>query len=43
MAEKEIMEGNIKLNIFDSFPYKDLKKVIEKQLKSKQGVKDGNG
>ena len=27
--EKEVMEGNIKLNVFDSFPYDDLKKVIE--------------
>ena len=23
------MEGNIKLNVFNSFPYNDLKKVIE--------------
>lgn len=28
-SEKEIMEGNIKLTVFNSFPYKDLKKVIE--------------
>lgn len=27
--EKDIMKGNIKLNVFDSFPYDDLKKVIE--------------
>lgn len=29
MSEKKIMEGNIKLTVFDSFPYSELKKVIE--------------
>jgi ABC-type Na+ transport system ATPase subunit NatA len=29
MNEKEVMEGNIKLVVFDSFPYKELKKVCD--------------
>lgn len=29
-TEQEIMKGNIKLNVFDSFPYDDLKKVIRR-------------
>ena len=29
MDEKRIMEGNIKLTVFNSFPYKRLQKVID--------------
>ena len=29
MNEKEVMEGNIKLTVFNSFPYKKLQKVID--------------
>lgn len=27
--EEQIMKGNLKLSVFDSFPYQELKKVIE--------------
>ena len=29
MTPEEVMKGNIKLTVFDSFPYNDLKKVID--------------
>jgi len=29
IGEKQTIEGNIKLTVFKSFPYNDLKKVIE--------------
>jgi len=29
MPDKKIMEGNIKLTVFNSFPYEDLKKVCD--------------
>lgn len=29
MSEEEIMKGNLKLTVFDSFPYEELKKVCE--------------
>ena len=29
MSEEEIMKGNFKLSVFDSFPYEDLKKICD--------------
>lgn len=29
MTEKEVMKGNIKLEVFDSFPYERLKEVCD--------------
>ncbi len=29
MNEQEIMKGNIKLSVFNSFPYSELKKVCD--------------
>lgn len=28
-AEEEIMKGNLKLSVFDSFPYEDLKQICD--------------
>ena len=29
MGEKEIMKGNLKISIFDSFPYDELRKICD--------------
>jgi len=29
MGEKEIMKGNLKISVFDSFPYDELRKICD--------------